>query len=209
VARYDVPPTKSSLFAVRANLAIAREGHELLEQKREILVMELMRLVEKVRQLEIGVDAQVARAYGALKGTLARVGRQAAGDVADGIALAYETKEKGGRLMGIPLPSLDVRLPDLALPYSVLGSDGSCDATVREFFSLVSLLARMAEIRTMAWRLAREVRKTQRRVNALEKIVIPDILDTRYFIEGVLEEREREAFFVLKVLKGRLLADRT
>jgi V/A-type H+-transporting ATPase subunit D len=67
----------------------------------------------------------------------------------------------------------------------------------------------MAEIRTMAWRLAREVRKTQRRVNALEKIVIPDILDTRYFIEGVLEEREREAFFVLKVRKGRLLADRT
>ncbi len=91
MARYDVPPTKSSLFAVRSNLAIAREGHELLEQKREILVMELMRLVEKVKELERETDAQVARAYGALRTTLARVGRAAAREIAQGIAFPYET----------------------------------------------------------------------------------------------------------------------
>ena len=208
MARYEVPPTKSSLLAVKANLAIAREGHELLEQKREILIMELMRMVEEVKLLERDLDARVEAAYRALRTTLVSMGRNAARDVADGISFAYSAREKSNRLMGIPLPSLDIHMPGMELKYSLLGADASCDATMKEFFELLSLVARMAEIRTMVWRLAKEVKKTQRRVNALEKIVIPDVLETRAFIESVLEEREREVFFVQKILKGRLLGDR-
>lgn len=208
MARFEVPPTKSSLLAVKSNLAIAREGHELLEQKREILIMELMRMVEEVKLVERDLDAQVHAAYGALRAMLVRTGRDAARDVADGISFAYNTQEKSTRLMGIPLPSLDIEMPRMELKYSLLGGDASCDATMREFFALLSLVARMAEIRTMVWRLAKEVKKTQRRVNALEKIVIPDVLETRAFIESVLEEREREVFFVQKILKSRLLGDR-
>ncbi len=208
MARYEVPPTKSSLFAVKAQLTIAREGYELLEQKREILVMELMRMVEEVKLLERDIDARVQTAYRALRGTLLRMGRDAASEVADGISFSYVTREKSGKLMGIPLPSLDVTMPALELKYSFLSADASCDATMLEFFALLSLVARMAEIRTMVWRLAKEVRKTQRRVNALEKIVIPDVIETRNFIMGVLEEREREVFFVQKILKSRLLGER-
>jgi V/A-type H+-transporting ATPase subunit D len=208
MARYEVPPTKSSLFAVKAQLIIAREGYELLEQKREILVMELMRMVEEVKLLERDIDARVQTAYKALTRTLLRMGRSEAKNVADGISFEYTTKEKSGKLMGIPLPSLDITMPALELRYSFMGADSSCDATMREFHELLKLVARMAEIRTMVWRLAKEVRKTQRRVNALEKIVIPDVLETRAFIEGVLEEREREVFFVQKILKSRLLGDR-
>ena len=208
MARYEVPPTKSALFAVKAQLAIAREGYELLEQKREILVMELMRMVEEVKLLERDIDARVQTAYRALKRTLVRSGRDGARAVAEGISFEYPVREKSGRLMGIPLPSLDVQMPGLELKYSFLAAGSSCDATMVEFFELLKLVARMAEIRTMVWRLAKEVRKTQRRVNALEKIVIPDVLDTRNFIAGVLEEREREVFFVQKILKSRLLGDR-
>jgi V/A-type H+/Na+-transporting ATPase subunit D len=208
MARYDLPPTKSSLFAVKAQLTIAREGYELLEQKREILVMELMRMVEEVKLLERDIDARVATAYKALTRTLLRMGRAEAKNVAEGISYEYTAREKSGRLMGIPLPSLDITMPALQLRYSFMGADSSCDATMREFHELLKLVARMAEIRTMVWRLAKEVRKTQRRVNALEKIVIPDVLETRSFIEGVLEEREREVFFVQKILKSRILGDR-
>jgi V/A-type H+/Na+-transporting ATPase subunit D len=208
MARFDVPPTKSSLFAVKAQLIIAREGYELLEQKREILVMELMRMVEEVKLLERDIDARVQTAYKALTRTLLRMGRAEAKNVAEGISFEYTIKEKSGKLMGIPLPSLDITMPALELRYSFMGADSSCDATMREFHELLKLVARMAEIRTMVWRLAKEVRKTQRRVNALEKIVIPDVLETRAFIEGVLEEREREVFFVQKILKSRLLGDR-
>ena len=63
--------------------------------------------------------------------------------------------------------------------------------------------AEMAAIRTIVWRLAAEVRKTQRRVNALDKMVIPQTTETKVYIESVLEERERENVFVLKALKAR------
>ncbi|MGA2481319.1 MAG: V-type ATP synthase subunit D, partial [Spirochaetia bacterium] len=107
-----------------------------------------------------------------------------------------------------PLPTIDMDMPKMELKYSFMSTDSSCDGTMTEFFELLKLVARMAEIRTMVWRLAKEVRKTQRRVNALEKIVIPDVQETKKFIEGVLEEREREVFFVQKILKARLLGER-
>jgi len=204
VARYDVPPTKSSLFQVKADLAIAREGFELLEQKREILVMELMRMVEQVKLLERDLDKRVATAYASLKRMIVSVGRQSSTEISAGIRFPWAVREKQGRLMGIPLPTVEIDVPRLELKYSFMGTYGSCDRTMVEFFELLRLVARLAEIRTMVWRLAREVRRTQRRVNALEKVVIPDVLETKGFIEGVLEEREREVFFVQKILKARL-----
>jgi V/A-type H+-transporting ATPase subunit D len=208
VARYDVPPTKSSLFSVKEQLTIAREGFELLEQKREILVMELMRMVEEVKLLERDMDKRVASAYGSLKQMMLQVGRETAHEVSTGINFDYVVREKSGKLMGIPLPTIDMEMPRMELKYSFMSSYSSCDKTMIEFFEMLKLIARMAEIRTMVWRLAKEVRKTQRRVNALEKIVIPDVVETKKFIEGVLEEREREVFFVQKILKARLLGDK-
>ena len=208
MARYDVPPTKSNLFAIRGQLSIAREGFELLEQKREILIMELMRMVEEVKLLERDLDKRVESAYKALKTTIVGLGRETAREVSAGITFDYVLKEKQSRLMGIPLPTIDVQTPPMALKYSFMNTNATCDRTMVEFFELLKLVARMAEIRTMVWRLAKEVRKTQRRVNALEKIVIPDVLETKKFIEDVLEEREREVFFVQKILKARLLGDR-
>lgn len=204
MARYDVPPTKSSLFQVKGDLAIAREGFELLEQKREILVMELMRMVEQVKLLERDLDKRVATAYASLKRMIVSVGRQPSTEISAGIRFPWTVREKQQRLMGIPLPTVELEPPRLELKYSFMGTFGSCDRTMVEFFELLRLVARLAEIRTMVWRLAREVRKTQRRVNALEKVVIPDVLETKGFIEGVLEEREREVFFVQKILKARL-----
>ncbi len=209
MARYDVPPTKSSLLSVKEQLSIALEGFELLEQKREILVMELMRMVEEVKLVERDLDKRVTTAYASLKRMLVRIGRHTAQEVSSGIHFDYSVKEKQGRLMGIPLPTIAMETPRIELKYSFMSTYSSCDQTMVEFFELLKLVARLAEIRTMVWRLAKEVRKTQRRVNALEKIVIPDVEQTKTFIEGVLEEREREVFFVQKILKARLLGDRT
>ena len=77
------------------------------------------------------------------------------------------------------------------------------DATINSFFELLMLLTQMASIRTIVWRLAEEVRKTQRRVNALDKMIIPQTQETKEYIESALEERDRENVFVLKALKKK------
>jgi V/A-type H+-transporting ATPase subunit D len=67
----------------------------------------------------------------------------------------------------------------------------------------LSALCQLAAVRGVAWRLAREVRKTQRRVNALEKMVIPQARDTKVYIESALEEKDRDSFFTSKLLKKK------
>jgi V/A-type H+-transporting ATPase subunit D len=101
------------------------------------------------------------------------------------------------------LPGLEVKLPEVELKYSPANSFAECDETVLEFFELLKILTELAAVRTIAWRLAREVRKTQRRVNALEKMVIPNARDTKAYIEAALEERDRDSFFVSKLLKRK------
>jgi V/A-type H+-transporting ATPase subunit D len=101
------------------------------------------------------------------------------------------------------LPGLEIRLPDAELKYSPANSFAECDETVLEFFELLKICTELAAVRTIAWRLAREVRKTQRRVNALEKMVIPTARETKVYIEAALEERERDYYFTSKLLKKK------
>ena len=90
------------------------------------------------------------------------------------------------------------------LQYSFLNTNAIIDDTSLKFLNLIRLLCEMAEIRAIVWRLSREVKKVQRRVNALEKIVIPDTKETIKYIEDTLEERERDEIFIRKLVKSKL-----
>ncbi|GHT67840.1 V-type ATP synthase subunit D [Spirochaetia bacterium] len=201
--RESIAPTKSNLIRVKERLVTAEEGYDLLEQKREILVMELMQKVEQVKLLERDLDARAGTAYPALKRMLIVVGRERANKLSEDIHYRFELHEKRVTAAGMTLPGLEIRLPNAELKYSPANSFAECDETVLEFFEMLKLCTELAAVRTIAWRLAREVRKTQRRVNALEKMVIPTARETKVYIEAALEERERDSFFTSKLLKRK------
>jgi len=203
MAREQIAPTKSNLIKVKERLNIAQEGHDLLEQKREILVSELMRRVEQVKLLERDLEKRTDTAYPCAKRMLLMVGRQRAKRLSENIHYNYKLKEKQIITAGMKLPGLEIDLPSIELKYSPLNSFAECDETVIEFFELLKICTEIAVLRTIAWRLAREVKRTQRRVNALEKMVIPTASETKTYIESVLEERERDSFFTSKLLKKK------
>ncbi|MDR1107616.1 MAG: V-type ATP synthase subunit D [Spirochaetaceae bacterium] len=203
MAREQIAPTKSNLLRVKERLTTAEEGYDLLEQKREILIMELMQKVEQVKLLERDLDARVATAYPAMKRMLIVTGRERAERLSRNIHYRFELREKRVLVAGMSLPSFEVHLTDAKLKYSPANSFAECDETVLEFFELLKVLTELAAVRTISWRLAREVRKTQRRVNALEKMVIPTARDTKLYIESALEEKDRDAFFTSKLLKKK------
>ncbi len=203
MARLNVAPTKSNLLKVKEQLSVAEDGYELLEQKREILVMELMNLVEKVKLLEQKINSKVKEAYPELKKMLVTVGGDRVERISKAIHYDFVITEKPVVLAGMSFNSLDVELPKKQLFYSYTDSFANTDKVMSDFFDLLALLTEMASIRTIVWRLAAEVKKTQRRVNALDKMVIPQNRETKKYIESVLEERERENVFVLKNLKSR------
>jgi V/A-type H+-transporting ATPase subunit D len=203
MAREQIAPTKSNLIRTKERLNTALEGYDLLEQKREILVMELMRQVEQVKILERNLDARIATAYPCLKRMLIVVGRERAEKLSKDINYDFDLREKRVAVAGMNLPGLEINLPKAELKYSPANSFAECDETVLEFFSLLEILTELAAVRTIAWRLAREVRKTQRRVNALEKMVIQTARETKIYIESALEERDRDSFFTSKLLKRK------
>jgi V/A-type H+/Na+-transporting ATPase subunit D len=203
MAKLNIAPTKSNLLAMKEQLAVSQDGYDLLEQKREILVMELMHMVEKVKLLERDIDKIIAEAYPAFRKMLMTVGSDQVERISHAVHYDFIMHEKQVTLGGMSFQSLDVQLPRKELFYSYMGTFADSDEVMVQFFRLLSILTEMASIRTIVWRLAGEVKKTQRRVNALDKMVIPQTRETKKYIESVLEERERENVFVLKALKNR------
>lgn len=203
MARLNVAPTKSNLLAMKDQLAISKNGYDLLEQKREILVQELMHMVDKVKLLEKEIDEAVKVAYPAFKRMLMADGSDQVKRIAHDIHYDFDMREKQVLIGGMTFSTIDVELPKQQLFYSMIGTYANTDDVISKFFKLISLLTQMASIRTIVWRLAEEVKKTQRRVNALDKMVIPQTEETMKYIENSLEEKERENVFVLKALKRR------
>ena len=203
MAKLNIAPAKSNLLAMKEQLAISQNGYELLEQKREILVQELMRMVDKVKLLEKEINQSVKNAYPAFKRMLMADGADQIKRIAHDVHYEFEMQEKPVTIGGMSFSSIDIKLPEQKLFYSMIGTYANTDDVIAKFFKLLSLLTQMASIRTIVWRLADEVKKTQRRVNALDKMVIPQTLETKQFIENALEEKERENVFVLKALKKK------
>lgn len=203
MAKLNIAPTKSNLLAIKEQLEISTQGYDLLEQKREILVMEVMHIIEKVKLLERQIDKCVSSAYPALKNMLLTLGGDRVERIALPVNYKFEMQTSKTVIGGMTFDSVDVKLPKEQIFSSILGSSPDSDLVMKEFFKLLSLLTQLASVRTIAWRLALEVKKTQRRVNALDKLIVPQDKETVKYIESVLEERERENVFVLKSLKNR------
>ena len=203
MAQQNVAPTKSNLLAVKEQLSVSLNGYELLEEKREILVRELMHLVERVKLLESDIDKLIAEAYPAFKRMLMQEGSDQIERISHAVHYDFDIQEKKVVIGGMTFSTMDIVMPQKELFYSFIGTYANTDETITKFFELLSLLTQMASIRTIVWRLAGEVKKTQRRVNALDKMIIPQAKETKSYIESVLEERERENVFVLKALKKK------
>ncbi len=203
MAKLNIAPTKSNLLAMKEQLAISVNGYDLLEQKRELLVQELMHMVDKVKLLEKEIDDAVKQAYPAFKRMLMADGSDQVRRIAHNVHYDFGMREKQVVIGGMTFSTLDVQLPKRQLFYTLIGTYANTDDVINKFFRLISLLTQMASIRTIVWRLADEVKKTQHRVNSLDKMVIPQTRETMKYIENSLEEKERENVFVLKALKRR------
>ncbi|MEJ5183948.1 MAG: V-type ATP synthase subunit D [Rectinemataceae bacterium] len=200
-------PTKTNLFREKHNLELATQGYDLLEKKREILVLELLGRLDALELAEKELRERIDRAYAALKGMLIAVGRERAREISNKPVRDIRLQETTVQVGGMAIPSMHAEAGEIRLSYSFLNSFALVDETVVQFSELVQLLAASAGLRSVVWRLAREVRRTQRRVNALDTIVIPRARSAVTFILASLEERERENLFAIKQLKLRLLQD--
>ena len=203
MAKLNVPPTKSTLLDLTRQVNFAKEGYDLLEQKREILVIELMRYVDRAKVAQQEVNEKMAAAYEALRQAQLRSGALAMTRESAGVEYDHRLDVKEHRLMGLNVPEVTAETEGFKLQFSPGDGSAAADEVMAQFIDAMASITKLASIETAVWRLAREVKKTQRRVNALEKIFIPDYTETLDYINSVLEEKDREAFFMMKMIKRR------
>jgi len=203
MARINIPPTRSNLLRIKHELQFARNGYEILDRKREVLTTELIHVAHSAQELQDRVWAKLAEAYKALERDKLTMGRERVEWAALAVNKTVEVQLKFRGVMGVPVPLVESQGEPPEMPYSLGDTTAALDEASVAFREVLAQLPELSELMASVWRLAGELRKTQRRVNALQYIFIPNYIETRTFIEATLEEREREETFRLKLLKHR------
>jgi len=202
----NVAPTKTNLLQIRQELEFARLGHDLLGQKRDILVVELLTLVEQAVDVQQEVEQSLAKAFDALRESVLRLGKLRVTHLSNGVNVSSRIELSQRRVMGVALPVVETSFEDHTPYFSPVGSNYWNDSAIEAFRQALQQVGRLAELKVSIMRLAGEVRKTVRKVNALERIGIPALEGSVEFIQNRLEENEREAYILMKMVKSRLLA---
>ncbi|MDR0654307.1 MAG: V-type ATP synthase subunit D [Synergistaceae bacterium] len=195
-------PTRGNLVKLQKSLRQATSGHDLLEQKRQVLMLELVRHIDSARDLQRDVIKTFGDAYGALQKANISLGIDTVEDIAGSVPITDEIVVRLRSVMGVEIPDIDEVDASVKPSYSYLTSTGAMDDAYLSFRKVLSTLVKLAEVETSVYRLAVQIRRTHRRVNALEKVVIPANRRESAFIEGTLEEGEREDFVRMKIAKA-------
>src|SRR5512133_3298897 len=203
MAVLNVPPTRSNLIRVKKELQFAREGYEILERKREVLTSELIRVAHDAEVLQQQVWKSLAEAYRAMERAQLTMGREHVEWAALAANKTVDILLKFRGIMGVAVPVIEARGGPAEMLYSLGDTTAALDEASAAFRDVLAKIPELSMLVTTVWRLAGELRKTQRRVNALQYIFIPGYEETVAFIVSSLEEREREETFRLKLLKNR------
>jgi len=184
-----------------SSLKLARKGRDLLEQKRTILLMELTGKIREARDLQRDLELVFSDAYFSLQMAGLSVGIDNVEELAYSVPEVQDFTIRLHSVMGVEIPKVDPMEKPPVPCYSFLGTSGVLDAAYSRAQDVLALIARLAEVETSVYRLAVQIRKTFRRVNALEKVVIPSNKRTLAWIANVLEENDREDFTRMKMAR--------
>ncbi|MGI5985970.1 MAG: V-type ATP synthase subunit D [Clostridiales bacterium] len=198
----NLPPTKGNLMAAKHSRELAKTGFELMDKKRNILIRELMSLIDSAYKLQERIDKTFSEAYSALK--KAKISMGGCEDISMAMPIDKSVRVRYRSVMGVELPTVTSTPTDTSvLPYGFLGTTSALDDAYKEFTKVKELTLELAELENSIYRLAYSIKKAQKRANALHNIVIPNLDDDIARIGEALEEKEREEFVRLKVIKAQ------
>ena len=181
-------PTKGNLMLAKNSLALARQGYDLMDKKRNILIRELMDLIEEARTIQEEIDSTFTYAYQCLQRANIENGISMVEQLAYTVPIENSITIQTRSIMGTEIPHVKY------VPESI-------DIAREAFRKVKDLTIKLSMVENAAYRLASNIKKTQKRANALQNITIPMYSNLVYSITNALEEKEREEFTRLKVIK--------
>ncbi len=203
MAVYKITPTKANLIKSKNSLKFAQKGYELLDKKRTVLIREMMALIDVASELQDRIDETFAEAYEALKLANITMGSEYVEELAQSLAKERDYQILFKSVMGVEVPRIRIEEVPFTTEYGFFRTNPAFDKAAIQFGEIRKLIYQLAEVENSVYKLAMEIKKTQKRANALDKIQIPRYQSTIKYIDEVLQEKEREDFFRLKRVKGK------
>lgn len=195
-------PTKGNLITSKKSLALAKTGYELLDKKRNILVREMMTLIDRATEIQTKIDVTYSQAYLALQRANITLGY--IDDLAKTVPEDNSLKLSYRSVMGVEIPIVTIDTEESPeLVYGLQMTNPTIDEAYACFREVKRLTADLAEVENSVYRLADSIKKTQKRANALKNIMIPRFEEGVKFITEALDEKDREEFSRLKVIKAQ------
>ena len=203
----QVRATRAELLAKKKQIILAYQGRDLLKEKRNALLQEFMRTAEQVMRESDELERNVGESAAALALAEALDGPEAVRSAAFAARAQVTLEVTGVNIMGVPVPLIEtksVARSPLDRGYGLSSVSGRIDAAAQAFETQLDLIIELAASEMRLRRLAEEIGRTTRRVNAMDNVLIPRLEAQRDYTHMVLEEREREDLFRLKRVKLKL-----
>lgn len=193
--------TKGELRNSKESLRLASLGYELMDRKNVILMQELSLMMNDAKAIRDEVDTAYQKAYHALQranislGVIQRIANVTPVD--EGLKIVNRS------IMGIEIPMVTLEETSLKIPYSLSISNSRLDEVFLEMRHVKYLTVKLAQLDIGMFRLAQAIQKSRKRANALEGFVIPELTEKIKFIGDALEEKDREEFTRMKLVKKK------
>jgi len=194
-------PTKGNLILAKNSLTLARQGYELMDKKRNILIRELMELIDQAKDIQAEIDKTFTEAYSALQKTNIELGINYVEEITASVPVENSITIKTRSIMGTEIPLVQHEKKVTPPTYSFYTTTKSLDIAKAGFEKVKDLTVKLSMVENSAYRLASNIKKTGKRANALKNITIPSYEALTTEISNALEEKEREEFTRLKVIK--------
>ena len=203
----NVSVTRMELLARKAQLSLASQGRDLLEQKRTALLKEFLRMADTAMDRSDALQFSATNAWFALARAEATAGAEAVRSAALASRAELPLQVTTASVMGVKVPHIEqkrIARSMLGRGYSIAGTSITIDEAASAFENEVEAIIELAEMELRLTRLAAEIQSTSRRLNALDHFLIPRLESERDFIQMALDERERADHFRLKLMKRTL-----
>ena len=195
-----IPPTKGNLMKIKKSLELAKVGYELLDRKRNILIRETMGMIDCAKDIRERINESYRLAYEAL--AKANMSLGVVDDFASFVPIENGLSVSSRSVMGVEIPTVTLEAEKIDNYYGFMRTNARLDEAYKRFNETKILTAELAQTENGIYRLATGIKKAQKRANSLKNIIIPRFEEQVKSISSALDEKEREEFSRLKVIKS-------
>lgn len=202
----QIKPTRMELLKLRRKLKLAEKGHKLLKQKNDVLILEFFGTLKSIKKIRKDIGDKLKKAQNSLINAIAIEGEPSIERISSSLSAGTTLDIDKKSIMGVEFPQIkDIKTEHNE--YGYYGQSVELDNAIIRYKELLPMLLKLSEKQLMLRYLADEIKKTKRRVNSLEYLIMPSMESTKKIITFKLEELERESFTRLKKIKAAMKSD--